>query len=108
MVQGQELAEPGVDADLGGRPTYGVALPRLDDGLPMLLELNYGRRWNRLYRMKLREPLRIPPGQEMPPAPVLKDSSGLPFELTRNLQGVNIAADAHVDGDSIRQVRRLR
>jgi hypothetical protein len=93
------------DKDLGGRPTYGVALPRLDDGLPMLLELNYGRRWNRLYRMNLRGPLRIPPGYELPPAPQLKDSRARDFETTRTLQGMNIAADAHVDGDAIRHGR---
>ncbi|MCB1123820.1 MAG: VCBS repeat-containing protein, partial [Verrucomicrobiae bacterium] len=69
-----ETATTSFDTDLGGRPTYGAALPRLDDGIPMLLELSYGRRWNRLYQMKLREPLRIPPGSEAPAPLELRDN----------------------------------
>ncbi|MHC4416931.1 MAG: CRTAC1 family protein, partial [Planctomycetota bacterium] len=39
------------DTDRGGRPTYGTMIAQLDEaGRPELLELNYGRRWNRLYR----------------------------------------------------------
>jgi len=37
--------------DQGGRPTYGVLIWRTaDDARPLLLELAYGRRWNRLWR----------------------------------------------------------
>ncbi|MBK7404076.1 MAG: CRTAC1 family protein [Phycisphaerales bacterium] len=37
--------------DLGGRPTYGVMLPQLlGHQEPMCLDLNYGRRWNRLWQ----------------------------------------------------------
>lgn len=36
--------------DSAGRPTYGVIIAELlSDDAPQLLELNYGRRWNRLY-----------------------------------------------------------
>jgi hypothetical protein len=53
------VAEPfNDDTDPGGRPTYGVVIARglVTDGrdsypgLPQLLDLNYGRRWNRLWR----------------------------------------------------------
>jgi len=53
------VAEPfNDDTDPGGRPTYGVVIARglVADGrdsypgLPQLLDLNYGRRWNRLWR----------------------------------------------------------
>ena len=91
--------------DLGGRPTYGVALPRLDDGLPMLLELNYGRRWNRLYKMEHRRPLREIPGFTSDEPLALRDPRALADHVTRNLRGENIAADAGVDGDSIRHGR---
>jgi hypothetical protein len=42
------------DSDAGGRPTYGVLVAHvLGDGArgnwPQILELNYGRRWNRLW-----------------------------------------------------------
>lgn len=40
------------ETDLGGRPTYGIMLAHLDDAsthAPEILELNYGRRWNRLW-----------------------------------------------------------
>jgi len=40
-------------SDAGGRPTYGVMIARLYQPehhvRPMLIELNYGRRWNRLW-----------------------------------------------------------
>lgn len=92
--------------DLGGRPTYGVALPRLDDGLPMLLELNYGRRWNRLYQMQHREPIRPPRKDMEEPAPfVLQDERARGAHLVRQLRGENIAAAAGVDGDAIRHGR---
>lgn len=37
--------------DAGGRPTYGAMIARLGDPArpPVLAQLNYGRRWNRLY-----------------------------------------------------------
>jgi len=45
------LAEPDPTTDLGGRPTYGAMIAQLGPGpYPDLLELNYGRRWNRLWR----------------------------------------------------------
>ncbi|MEX0326214.1 MAG: FG-GAP repeat domain-containing protein, partial [Puniceicoccaceae bacterium] len=91
--------------DLAGRPTYGAALPRLDDGLPMLLELNYGRRWNRLYRMEARKPLREIPGFTSPEPLVLQDPRALAGQVTRNRRGENIAAEAGVDGDNIRHGR---
>ncbi len=90
------------DQDLGGRPTYGTALPRLDDGLPYLLELNYGRRWNRLYQMTERAPLRIPPGSEAPSPLELKDKRATASHLSRSLHGDNLAAETHIDGDEIR------
>lgn len=92
--------------DLGGRPTYGVALPHFDDGLPMLLELNYGRRWNRLYRMTYREPLKEIPSNEDPPSPLIpQDSAAIANHLIRQLAGEDIAALAQVDGDAIRHGR---
>lgn len=37
--------------DLDGRPTYGAMIAQLGPGpYPDLIELNYGRRWNRLWR----------------------------------------------------------
>jgi len=37
--------------DQGGRPSYGVLIWRAaDDARPLLMELAYGRRWNRLWR----------------------------------------------------------
>lgn len=92
--------------DLGGRPSYGTAMPRLDDGPPMLLELNYGRRWNRLYRMEHRRPIQPPRKDNDPPEPfVLKDSRARGAELVRHLRGENIAAEARIDGDAIRHGR---
>lgn len=92
--------------DLGGRPTYGTAMPRLDDGPPMLLELNYGRRWNRLYQMEHRRPIQPPRKDNDAPVPlVLKDSRARGADLVRHLRGENIAAGAGVDGDAIRHGR---
>lgn len=93
--------------DLGGRPTYGAMLPRLDDGLPMLLELNYGRRWNRLYQLEIRKPLgEFNWDEDNVPAPlILKDPKARADHLTRQLRGRNIAAEAGVDGDNIRHGR---
>ena len=100
---------PGTYADdLGGRPTYGVALPRFDDGLPMLLELNYGRRWNRLYRITFRQPIH-PPGKDLDHPPlVLRDERARGDHLVRQLKGIDIAPEARVDGDAIRHGRHPR
>ena len=90
------------ETDLGGRPTYGVALPRLDDGIPMLLELNYGRRWNRLFQMRQRTPLRIPAGSEAPAALKLQESRATAQDIARRLHGQDIGVGVHLDGDTIR------
>ena len=46
---GTEDVDHNWDGD--GRPTYGALIADLDGGFrPELLELNYGRRWNRLWR----------------------------------------------------------
>ncbi|MDQ8187685.1 CRTAC1 family protein [Pelagicoccus sp. SDUM812002] len=93
--------------DLGGRPTYGTAFARLDDGLPMLVELNYGRRWNRLYKMETRQPLR-----ELADDPTTSytpgESAALPAHLVRHLKGRDIAPSVGVDGDSIRHGRHQK
>lgn len=92
--------------DLGGRPTYGVALPRFNDGLPMVLELNYGRRWNRLYRMTRRGPLKEIPSNEESPSPLIpQEGAAIADHLIRQLAGEDIAALAKIDGDSIRHGR---
>ena len=49
---GQPFTE---EFDLGGRPTYGAMIANLDfvkalNSFPQLIELNYGRRWNRVWR----------------------------------------------------------
>jgi len=92
--------------DLGGRPTYGVALPRFGDGLPMVLELNYGRRWNRLYRMTRRGPLKEIPSNEESLSPLIpQDDNEIADHLIRQLVGEDIAALAKIDGDPIRHGR---
>lgn len=95
--------------DLGGRPSYGVALPRLDAGLPMLLEMSYGRRWNRLYRMVHRD-LLSPPGRSefVEPGWLPQDPRARGAHLVRHLQGRDIAPLAGVDGDAIRHGRHPR
>ncbi len=94
--------------DLGGRPTYGTVIGRLDSGLPYLLELNYGRRWNRLYQMSHRDPLRDIPwreDREAPPPLYPKDPAALPAHLVRMLKGHDIAPESGLDGDTIRHGR---
>lgn len=96
------------DTDSGGRPTYGTAIAWLDDSpLPHLIELNYGRRWNRLYRLTLPQPH---PGKIIKrdaddPLP-LSRPGGYPLyrtdEITRALRGTDIAPAAGFDGDKIR------
>ncbi|EDY82746.1 FG-GAP repeat domain protein [Verrucomicrobiia bacterium DG1235] len=93
--------------DLGGRPTYGTAFVRLDDGLPMLVELNYGRRWNRLYQMDTRHPLRQL--ADYPATPFIPgEADAMPAHLVRHLKGRDIAPSAGVDGDSIRHGRHQK
>ncbi|MHC4219496.1 MAG: CRTAC1 family protein, partial [Planctomycetota bacterium] len=70
------------DIDHRGRPTYGTMIARLDEvGQPELLELNYGRRWNRLYQWTV-------------------SPDTLPTAMWRD-----IAPDAGLDGDKIRHGR---
>lgn len=100
------------EEDGAGRPTYGVVVAQLEpDGLPSLLELNYGRRWNRLYRLNFPAPL-------LHKTTVSRDAGvinepirpGGPEdfareEVARLLQGTDIAPVAGVDGDHIRHGR---
>lgn len=96
------------DSDSGGRPTYGTAIAWLDHGaLPYLIELNYGRRWNRLYDLSLPAPH---PGKILKrdaddPPPLVRPGGHPDFradEITRALKGVDIAPAAGFDGDRIR------
>ena len=89
--------------DPGGRPTYGVLVGRLDDEpLPYLLELNYGRRWNRLYALLRPAPLQPERFSiERPlPAPGFARE-----EAARTLNGRDVAPEAGFDGDEIRHGR---
>jgi len=107
-IPGESLpADPATDP--AGRPTYGVMIAQLDHGpLPHLLELNYGRRWNRLYALEPTAPLvdlSASPNVASPP-----DRPGGPGlyrreELRRSLRGVDIAPAAGFDGDEIRHGR---
>ncbi len=94
--------------DSGGRPTYGVTIARLDDSaLPNLLELNYGRRWNRLYFLSGFAPH---PGKTVKrdadeAAPNPRPGGHLAHrgpELARTLFGTDIAPAAGFDGDNVR------
>lgn len=96
------------DRDNGGRPTYGTSIARLDDGpLPYLLEMNYGRRWNRLYAL---EPYAPHPGltgwaANGFPAPPERTAASPDYqaaELRRTLFGSDIAPATGFDGDKIR------
>lgn len=96
--------------DSGGRPTYGVAIARLDSRpLPYLLELNYGRRWNRLYALSSPARHSGKASGTMPDdAPVSRPGNDSPYrssDLTRTLIGTDIAPAAGFDGDSIRHGR---
>lgn len=102
-----ETAPTDYTTDLGGRPTYGTAFARLDHGLPHLVELNYGRRWNRLYKMDTRGPLREL--EDYPAKPFIpQDSAAAAAHLIRHLKGRNIAAETGVDGDAIRHGRHQK
>jgi hypothetical protein len=94
--------------DSGGRPTYGTAIAWLDEGdFPYLIELNYGRRWNRLYELSAPAPH---PGKILKrdaddPLPLVRPGGYPDFraeEITRALKGVDIAPAAGFDGDKIR------
>ena len=104
-----ETAPTNYRSDTGGRPTYGAGIVALDDGLPYLVELNYGRRWNRLYQ--LAEPKRLlkPDSSEEDwnanPFATLREPQALGQHLIRQLAGRDIAPEAGVDGDSIRHGR---
>lgn len=89
--------------DPGGRPTYGALVAQLGPGpLPHLLELNYGRRWNRLYELSAPKPLD-------PAAPAAPRTAVLPEfareEVLRTLHGRDIAPAAGFDGDAVRHGR---
>ncbi len=69
------------DHDLGPRPIYGAMFVRLDESpLPSLLQIAYGRRWNRLY---------------VPTGPFAATGSGAPAYEDR-------APQYHIDGDDDR------
>lgn len=80
-------------ADAAGRPTYGVSIVQLDISpretpdheLPQLLDLNYGRRWNRLW-------VHCPSPDEG-------------HDLTGSASLRDIAPDAGLDGDGVRHGR---
>lgn len=68
------------DFDLGGRPTYGSMIAKFDteNPFPQLIELNYGRRWNRAWQFNSD----------------LVNTQPNPWK--------DIAPQIHLDGDSIR------
>lgn len=93
--------------DRRGRPTYGAMIALLDDGpLPMLLENNYGRRWNRLYRMTYQAPVLADRGGERDlVSERARENDRLGFEraqVVRGLTGVDIAPSVSFDGDETR------
>lgn len=92
-------------ADGRGRPTYGALIGLLDNTGPMLLELNYGRRWNRLYQLATPKPLFVRQGQTAPEPFILKDPAAAGQHLVRSLVGSDIAPDVGLDGDAIRHGR---
>jgi hypothetical protein len=95
--------------DPGGRPTYGTVIAHLDDGpLPHLLELNYGRRWNRLYALAPAAPLVLLPASSGVAAPPTRPGGSALFrreEVRRSLRGADLAPAAGFDGDTIRHGR---
>ncbi len=104
-VPGESLPlEPTTDP--GGRPTYGAMIASLDDGpLPYLLELNYGRRWNRLWQLTGPEPLRLHLTADESENRPVRPGGPLAYrgdELVRTLRGQDIAPAVHFDGDKIR------
>src|SRR5690606_42163550 len=90
-------------ADAGGRPTYVTLMAQLDAGpLPALLELNYGRRENRLYALEPPRPLQ--PEKNHPPRPTAPHGFARE-EVLRTLHGRDIAPEAGFDGDASRHGR---
>lgn len=82
------------DGDLGddlyGRPTYGVFIADLrGNGEPQLLDLNYGRRWNRLWECQTR----------------IADQTDTPADELRLLNWLDMAPVYGLDGDDIRHGR---
>lgn len=94
--------------DSAGRPTYGTAIAWLDEGdLPYLIELNYGRRWNRLYDLSLPQPnpAKLLKRDTDDPPPLVRPGGHPDFiadEITRSLKGIDIAPAARFDGDEVR------
>jgi len=93
--------------DRRGRPTYGAMIAVLDDGpLPMLLENNYGRRWNRLYRMTYQASVLADRGGERDlVSERVRENDRPGFEraqVVRGMTGVDIAPSVSFDGDEIR------
>lgn len=89
-----------------GRPTYGTLICILDkDKLPHLLELNYGRRWNRLYELSVPAPLFVRDGKPAPEPFILQHSLATGQHHVRSLVGKDIASQAGIDGDNIRHGR---
>jgi hypothetical protein len=82
-------------------------IARLDDGpLPMLIENNYGRRWNRLYRMAYQGPLLEGRGEGRDlEAERVRANDRPGFEaaqVLRGITGIDIAPEVTFDGDAIR------
>jgi hypothetical protein len=90
-------------SDPGGRPTYGTVIAPLDAGpLPHLIELNYGRRWDRLYALSWPQPL------QPEKARAARRAASATFareEVLRTLYGRDIAPEAGFDGDEVRHGR---
>lgn len=90
-----------------GRPTYGAMIAQLDQGpLPMLIENNYGRRWNRLYRMAFQAPL-MPgrgEGRDLEAERIrANDRAGFgEAQVVRGITGIDIATETGFDGDPVR------
>jgi hypothetical protein len=99
----EETAPLEAATDPGGRPTYGTVIAQLADGpLPHLLELNYGRRWNRLYALSRPQPLQ--PAANYPQRAAAPPEFARE-EVLRTLHGENVAPAAGFAGDEIRHGR---
>lgn len=93
-----ESEPPDPQRDPRGRPSYGLVIATLDEApLPYLWELNYGRRWDRLYQL---QPGHGAPRTGAAEAPIFAREQAL-----RSLLGNDIAPAAGVDGDAIRHGR---
>ncbi len=107
-----ETAPATAATDGAGRPTYGLMIARVNPAeLPMLWEINYGRRWDRLWRLEtppaLLDKTSVASGAGVSERPVRP--GGPPDfareEVLRNLVGADIAPAAGIDGDTIRHGR---